>query len=155
TPGFPEVDFQGPQDLLLRILASQGIVFSEVLIDRSFADEGLDTRKPGVGMLRHWLADDGWSRARSARVGDSQTDLQLAANLGVRGFRVGACGQTWAAIAHDLLDAPRIAEVIRETRETKIRVRVDLDAGAGADIHSGLGFFDHMLEQIARHASID
>ena len=155
TDSFPEADFQGPQDLLLRILASQGIVLREVLIDRSFAHEGLDTRKPGVGMLRHWLADDSWSRARSAVVGDRDTDLQLAANLGVRGFRIGPAGQSWAAIAHDLLDAPRIAEVTRATGETSIRVRVDLDADAAADIHSGLGFFDHMLEQIARHANID
>lgn len=155
TDSFPEADFQGPQDLLLRILGSQGIALREVLIDRSFAHEGLDTRKPGVGMLRHWLADDSWSRARSAVVGDRDTDMQLAANLGVRGFRIGPCGQGWAAIAHDLLDAPRIAEVTRATGETSIRVRVDLDAGAAADIHSGLGFFDHMLEQIARHANID
>ena len=155
TESFPEADFQGPHDLLMRILASQGIVPREVLIDRSFERERLDTRKPGVGMLRHWLADDSWSRAKSAMVGDRETDLLFAANLGVRGFRVGPDGQDWAAIARDLLDAPRIAEVLRETRETKIRVRVDLDAGARADIHTGLGFFDHMLEQIAKHSDID
>ncbi len=155
TDSFPEADFQGPHDLLMRILASQGIVPREVLIDRSFEREGLDTRKPGVGMLRHWLADDSWSRAKSAMVGDRETDLQFAANLGVRGFRVGPNGQGWAAIARDLLDAPRSAEVLRETRETRIRVRVDLDAGPRADIHTGLGFFDHMLEQIAKHANID
>ena len=155
TESFPEADFHGPHDLLMRILASQGIVPREVLIDRSFEREGLDTRKPGVGMLRHWLADDSWSRAQSAMVGDRETDLKFAANLGVRGYRVGPNGQDWAAIARDLLDAPRIAEVLRETRETKIRVRVDLDAGPRADIHTGLGFFDHMLEQIAKHANID
>lgn len=155
TDSFPEVEFQGPHDLLMRILASQGIVPREVLIDRSFVHEGLDTRKPGVGMMRHWLADDSWSRAKSAMVGDRETDLQFASNLGVRGFRVGALGQAWADVARELLDAPRIADVTRETRETKIRVRVDLDAGARADIHTGLGFFDHMLEQIAKHANID
>jgi imidazoleglycerol-phosphate dehydratase / histidinol-phosphatase len=155
TESFPETDFQGPHDLLMRVLSSQGIVPREVLIDRSFAHEGLDTRKPGVGLVRHWLADDSWSRAASAMVGDRETDLQFAANLGVRGFRVGAQGQSWAEIAHALVEEPRIAEVVRETRETKIRVRVDLDAGARASIHTGLGFFDHMLEQIAKHSDID
>ena len=152
---FPQSDFQGPHDLLLRILSSQGITPREVLIDRSFAHEGLGTRKPGVGMVRHWLADDSWSRAASAMVGDRETDLEFAANLGVRGFRVGAQGRSWVEIAHDLLDSPRVAEVLRETGETRIRVRVDLDGGANADVHTGLGFFDHMLEQIARHAHFD
>ena len=155
TERFPQSDFQGPHDLLMRVLASQGITPREVLIDRSFAHEGLDTRKPGVGMVRHWLADDGWSRAASAMVGDRETDLEFACNLGVRGFRVGAQGQSWLEIAHALLDSPRVADVVRETRETRIRVRVDLDGGARADVHTGLGFFDHMLEQIAKHASFD
>ncbi|MBN8481816.1 MAG: bifunctional histidinol-phosphatase/imidazoleglycerol-phosphate dehydratase HisB [Xanthomonadales bacterium] len=155
TPSFPEEDFRGPHELLLRVLASQGIRFVEVLIDRSFAGEGLDTRKPGTGMVRHWLARDDWSRACSAMVGDRDTDLQFAANVGVRGLRVGNAPDAldWCEIAHRLCDAPRTAEVARATRETRIRVRVDLDAGARAAIRSGLGFFDHMLEQIARHAA--
>ncbi len=153
TPAFPEADFHGPHDLLMRILASQGIVLREVLIDRSFAHEGMDTRKPGVGMVRHYLADDSWSRAQSAMVGDRETDMQFAANLGVRGFRVGADGQSWHEIAHALCASPRVAEVERNTRETKIRVRVDLDAGPKASIDTGLGFFDHMLEQVAKHGN--
>lgn len=155
TASFPLPDFQGPHDLLMHILQSQGIVVREVLIDRSFPHEGLDTRKPGVGLVRHWLADDSWSRARSAMIGDRETDLQFAANLGVRGFRVGAQGKSWAEIAHELCDVPRVAEISRNTRETRISVRVDLDADAKADIHTGLGFFDHMLEQIAKHAGFD
>ncbi|MEP6899035.1 MAG: histidinol-phosphatase, partial [Rhodanobacter sp.] len=78
TDSFPETDFIGPHQLLLRILASQGVRFHEVLIDRSFPHEGSDTRKPGIGMLRHYLADDGWSRVDSAMVGDRETDLQFA-----------------------------------------------------------------------------
>lgn len=152
TPSFPQADFDGPHALLLRILASQGIVFREVLIDRSFAHEGRDTRKPGTGLVRHWLARDDWSRAQSAMVGDRETDLAFAANLGVRGFRCGPEGLPWAEIAHRLCAAPRVGEAVRETRETRIRVRVDLDAPARASIRTGLGFFDHMLEQIARHA---
>lgn len=155
TPSFPEEDFRGPHELLLRILASQGIPLREVLIDRSFAHEGLDTRKPGVGMVRHFLADDSWSRAQSAMVGDRETDLQFAANLGVRGFRIGADGIGWREVAHALCSAPRVAEVERNTRETRIRVRVDLDGGPRARIGTGLGFFDHMLEQVAKHGNFD
>ncbi len=127
TDSFPEADFDGPHQLLLRILASQGITFTEVLIDRSFPHQGLDTRKPGTGLLRHYLADDSWSRAASAMVGDRDSDLQLAANLGVRGLRVGPQGLGWDALAHQLLDAPRTAQVERITRETRIHVQVDLD----------------------------
>ncbi|MBU6248950.1 MAG: bifunctional histidinol-phosphatase/imidazoleglycerol-phosphate dehydratase HisB [Xanthomonadaceae bacterium] len=151
TASFPQDTFDGPHALLLRILASQGITFREQLIDRSFPHEGLDTRKPGIGMLRHYLADDSWSRAASAVIGDRETDLQLAANLGVRGLRVGPQGLSWDAIAHRLLDAPRTATVQRNTRETRITVSVDLDRVAEPKIHTGLGFFDHMLEQIGKH----
>ncbi|HEV2621623.1 MAG TPA: bifunctional histidinol-phosphatase/imidazoleglycerol-phosphate dehydratase HisB [Frateuria sp.] len=150
TPSFPEEAFRGPQDLLLRILASQGIVFGEVLVDRSFAHEGLNTRKPGVGLLRHYLADDGWSRAASAVVGDRESDLQLAANLGVRGFRLGT-GLDWAGVAHRLLDTPRLGTVARRTRETSIEVAVDLDCSAESRVRTGLGFFDHMLDQLGKH----
>lgn len=151
TDSFPESRFNGPHDLLLRMLASQGIGFGEILIDRSFPHEGRDTRKPGIGMLRHYLADDGWSRAASAMVGDRETDLQLAANLGVRGCRVGPLGVAWDELAHQLLDAPRTATVQRNTRETRITVSVDLDRVAEPQAHTGLGFFDHMLEQIGKH----
>src|SRR5690242_18157447 len=148
TPSFPQGRFDGPQALLLRILASQGIRFREILIDRSFAHEGLDTRKPGTGLLRHYLADDDWSRAESALVGDRASDMQLAANLGVRGLRVGGDGLSWAEVAHFILDRPRVAEVRRETRETRIVVRVDLDRAGEPEVATGIGFFDHMLEQL-------
>lgn len=151
TEAFPEADFRGPQELLLQILDSQGIRFQEILIDRSFPHEGRDTRKPGVGLLRHWLADDGWSRRASAVIGDRESDMQLAANLGVQGLRVGPQGMDWEQIAHHLLDAPRTATVERHTRETRIRVSLDLDRAADPVVHTGLGFFDHMLEQIGKH----
>ena len=151
TDCFPEADFAGPQRLLLQVLESQGIRFREILIDRSFPADGADTRKPGTGMVRHYLADDGWSRAASAMVGDRDTDLQFAANMGVRGLRVGTGGMDWAEIAHRLCDAPRIAEIQRDTRETRIRVRVDLDAPRAPRVRTGIGYFDHMLEQIGKH----
>jgi len=151
TDSFPEAHFTGPHDLLMRILASQGIPVRDVLIDRSFLHERKDTRKPGIGMMRHYLADDGWSRAASAMVGDRETDLQFAANMGVRGFRVGPHGLPWEEVAHQLLDGPRMATVERNTRETQITVSVNLDKVAEPQVHTGLGFFDHMLEQIGKH----
>ena len=151
TSSFPQADFDGPHQFLLRLLSSQGIGFAEVLIDRSFAHEQHDTRKPGIGMVRHYLADDGWSRSLSAMVGDRDTDMQFAANLGVRGLRVGADGINWNEVAHVMCDAPRVAEVRRETKETQIRVYVDLDAASDAQVATGIGYFDHMLEQLGKH----
>jgi imidazoleglycerol-phosphate dehydratase/histidinol-phosphatase len=151
TDSFPEADFNGPHALMLGIFASQGIRFDEILIDRSFPHEKLDTRKPGIGLMRHYLSSDDWNRAASAMVGDRETDLQFAANLGVRGFRVGPQGDSWDFIAHQLLDAPRTATVVRNTKETRITVTVDLDHVAEPKVHTGLGFFDHMLEQIGKH----
>lgn len=151
SASFPEADFRGPQELLLRILASQGIHFREVLVDRSFEHQNRDTRKPGTGMLRHYLSDDGWSRAESAVIGDRTTDMLLADNLGVRGFRVGTDGMDWHEVAHRMLDHPRVGEVERVTRETRISVRVDLDRCDDAEVSTGIGFFDHMLEQLGKH----
>jgi imidazoleglycerol-phosphate dehydratase/histidinol-phosphatase len=150
TSSFPQADFDGPQNLLLRILRSQGIVFRDIAIDSSFAHEGKDTRKPGIGLMRSYLAADDWSRAASAVIGDRETDLQFAANLGVRGFRLGN-DWTWDAIAHALCDAPRIGTVERSTKETRIRVAADLDRAGDATVATGIGFFDHMLEQIGKH----
>ncbi|HEY2396655.1 MAG TPA: bifunctional histidinol-phosphatase/imidazoleglycerol-phosphate dehydratase HisB [Rudaea sp.] len=150
TPTFPQADFDGPQNLLLQILRSQGIAFRDILIDRSFAHENVDTRKPGVGLARGYLVSDDWSRAASAVIGDRETDLQFAANLGVRGLRLGS-EWTWDAIAHVLCDAPRAAAVERATKETCIRASVDLDRSGEATVATGIGFFDHMLEQIGKH----
>jgi imidazoleglycerol-phosphate dehydratase / histidinol-phosphatase len=151
TDSFPEATFWPPQNLLLQVLESQGIRFSEVLIDRHFAHQQHPDRKPGVGMVLHWLRDTGWDRARSAMVGDRSTDLEFADRLGVRGFQLQPGPWTWPAIARELLDAPRQAVVERTTKETRIRVAVDLDAEGPQRIHTGLGFFDHMLEQLGRH----
>jgi imidazoleglycerol-phosphate dehydratase/histidinol-phosphatase len=150
TASFPRENFEGPQGLLMRILESQGIRFREVLVDVSFAHEGRDTRKPATGLVRHYLADDTWSRSASAMVGDRETDLQFAANLGVRGFRLGEAWD-WDSIAHTLCDAPRVAQIERVTRETRIRVQVDLDRSGAPVVASGLDFFDHMLEQLGKH----
>ena len=150
TPAFPQAAFDGPQNLLLQILRSQGVVFGDIVVDASLPHEGRDTRKPGIGLMRGYLAADDWSRAASAVIGDRDTDLQFAANLGVRGFRLGE-EWDWDAIAHALCDAPRTGTVERETKETRIRAGVDLDRSADAVVATGIGFFDHMLEQVGKH----
>ena len=151
TPSFPTESFEAPQALLLQILASQGIVFREVLIDPHFPHDDAPTRKPGIGLVMHYLRDRSVDLAASAMVGDRDTDMQFAANLGVRGMRLGTGAYDWPAIAHALADAPRVAEVERTTKETRIRVRVDLDQAADPVVATGHGFFDHMLEQLGKH----
>jgi imidazoleglycerol-phosphate dehydratase/histidinol-phosphatase len=151
TDSFPVADFEPPQQLLLQILESQGIGFSAIHIDPHFEHQDAPTRKPGIGMLLDYLRSGTLDFAQSAVIGDRETDLQLARNLGVRGFRLGPDHDDWATIAHLLADAPRIATVERVTSETRIRVTVDLDREAKAEVATGIGFFDHMLEQIGRH----
>lgn len=151
TASFPEETFWPAQQLLLQILETQGIRFAAIRIDRHFAHEPSDTRKPKVGMMLDFLADPGWDRKRSAVIGDRQTDLDFAVNLGVAGIRCGPAGLGWPEIAHQLIDAPRRAQVQRITRETRIAVEVDLDAERTPQVHTGLGFFDHMLEQLGKH----
>lgn len=151
TDSFARAAFDGPQELLLGILRSQGIEFREVLIDTSFAHEGRDTRKPGTGMVRHYLAGDGWSRAQSAMVGDRATDAQFAANLGIRCFRLDTGEWDWPSVARELCDAPRRAALERNTKETRVAVTVDLDCVREPVAKTRLGFFDHMLEQLGKH----
>ncbi len=155
TEGYPQASFDGPNDLMLQIFASQGIVFREVLVDRSWAKDNAPTRKPGIGLMLPYLQDRNIDWSRSAMVGDRITDIQFADNLKIRGFQLRTAqfgGEwDWAGIAHELADAPRRAVVQRNTKETKIRVELDLDGAPEAHIATGLPFFDHMLEQIGKH----
>ena len=151
TASYPRESFEGPQALLLQILASQGIAFREVLIDNHFPADNSPDRKPGIGMVMHYLRDRRVDLDASAMVGDRETDMQFATNLGVRGFRLGAGHYQWPDIAHVLADAPRTASIERVTRETKIRVSIDLDRVADPVVLTGHGFFDHMLEQLGKH----
>ncbi len=151
TASFPEDTFWPAHQLLVHILESQGIRFTATRIDRHFPHEPNDTRKPKVGLMLDFLADPGWDRSRSAVIGDRLTDLEFARNLGVAGIRCGPEGLTWSQITHQLLNAPRQARVERNTRETRITVSVDLDSEAAPSIRTGLGFFDHMLEQLGKH----
>ena len=155
TDAFPQADFDGPHALMMQVFESQGIGFHDVLIDRSLPADGAPTRKPGIGLALPLLKDRSIDWTRSAMVGDRETDEQFARNLGIRAFRLRTPqfgGQwDWPGIAHALADAPRTAHVERNTRETRIRVDLDLDRVAEPDIATGLGFFDHMLEQIGKH----
>jgi imidazoleglycerol-phosphate dehydratase/histidinol-phosphatase len=140
---------------MLQIFASQGIVFRDVLIDGTWPHDNAPTRKPGIGMMLPYLQDRGIDWARSAMVGDRPTDIQFAQNMNIRGFQLRTeqfGGEwDWTGIAHELADAPRRASVQRNTKETRIRVEVDLDRTAEPQTHTGLPFFDHMLEQIGKH----
>jgi imidazoleglycerol-phosphate dehydratase/histidinol-phosphatase len=151
TDAFPEADFWPPQQMMMGILESQGINFSAVHIDYSLPQDHLPTRKPGIGMLLDYLRCGNMDFERSAVIGDRETDLEMAGNLGVRGLRIGAQGMSWPEIVAELKDQRRLAEVQRNTNETRISCRVDLD-GQGTRISTGIGFFDHMLDQLASHA---
>lgn len=152
---FPREDFEGPHALMLQVFASQGIVFRDILIDTSLPADNAPTRKPAIGLALPLLKDRGIDWTRTAMVGDRDTDIAFARNLGIRGFqlRTDAFGGEWdwAGIAHALADAPRTARIQRNTRETRIEVGVDLDREADPSVSTGLGFFDHMLEQLGKH----
>ena len=151
TASYPLESFEGPQDLLLQILQSQGIFFREILIDEHVPADNSPNRKPGIGMVMHYLRDRSVDLDASAMVGDRETDMEFARNLGVRGFRIGIGQLGWSDVAHALADAPRIASIERVTKETKIRVSLDLDRVADPVVLTGHGFFDHMLEQLGKH----
>ena len=155
SQAYPRASFDGPHALMLQVFESQGIVFRDELIDCSLPADNSPNRKPGLGMMTALLQDRGVDWARSAMVGDRQTDLQFADNLKIRGFQLATAqfggDWDWAGIAHALADAARQSVVVRNTKETRIRVEVDLDRVAEPQIATGLAFFDHMLEQIGKH----
>jgi len=155
SDSYPQASFDGPNNLMLQVFASQGIEFRDVLVDPSWPADNSPNRKPGIGMMLPYLQDRSIDWARSAMVGDRPTDIQFADNMKIRGFQLRTAqfgGEwDWDGIAHELADAPRRATVQRDTKETQIRVSVDLDRVAASKIDTGLPFFDHMLDQIGRH----
>lgn len=154
-PQFPQAVFDGPHALMMQLFESQGIAFRDVLIDTSLPEENAPTRKPGIALALPLLQDRSIDWQRSAMVGDRETDNAFARNMGIRAFQLRTPefgGEwDWDGIAHALADAPRTARVTRNTRETRIAVTVDLDRTAQPHARTGLGFFDHMLEQIGKH----
>jgi imidazoleglycerol-phosphate dehydratase/histidinol-phosphatase len=144
--------FERGDEYLLALFASQGITFAGNFVCPHLPEAGCACRKPGIGLVRDFVNAAPLDRERSAMVGDRDTDVEFARNLGIRGFKLRTPGaETWEAIAHALVDCPRTATVLRRTRETDIRVSVDLDSEAEPRAATGLGFFDHMLEQLGKH----
>ena len=171
TASFPEDTFWPVHNLMLKSFAGEGITFDDICIDRSFPEDNAPTRKPRTGMLTRYIHNEEYDLAGSFVIGDRTTDVELAKNLGCRAIllqpdtsilkdteleNVCALATTdWDRIAEFLFAGERIAEVRRTTKETDIHVRINLDGNGTCDISTGLGFFDHMLEQIGKHGGID
>ena len=157
SASFPQASFDAPHEKMLETFASQGIRFDAVYICPHRAEDGCTCRKPQIGLLRDEIAASRFDPARSYVIGDRDSDLQLAQNLGISGLRYHPEHLGWAHIAEKLLPVaaterpPRRADVHRQTRETDIRISLDLDRAGINHIRTGIGFFDHMLDQIATH----
>jgi len=153
TDSFPKQDYEIPQQKMMEIFESQGIAFSAVLIDPHFEHENAATRKPGIGLVLDYLRSGELELSDSWVIGDRETDMMLAENMGIGGLRLGDGFESWASITHQLVTRPRRSTVERKTSETDIRVFVDLDAGGSCEAETGIGFFDHMLDQLASHGN--
>jgi imidazoleglycerol-phosphate dehydratase/histidinol-phosphatase len=152
SASFPSAAFEGPHQLVLDTFASQGISFEAVFVCPHRSSDGCECRKPRIALVEGYLRAGHVDLGASAVIGDRDTDLEFARNLGVRGLRVrrdGTAEETWPAVAQAL--TARVAHVERRTRETHVDVRINLDASAPLHIATGIGFFDHMLEQLAKH----
>jgi imidazoleglycerol-phosphate dehydratase / histidinol-phosphatase len=154
TPRFPREAFEQAHRFILDLFSSQGIEFEAVFVCPHFKRENCPCRKPKLGMLKSWLDANPLDRQRSFMIGDRDTDLEFAANLEVTGLKIcleGDAQQTWPAIAARILGQARHAQVRRKTQETDVAVDVDLSREGPISIATGIGLFDHMLEQIAKH----
>ncbi len=155
TSSFPEDTFWPVHNFILQTLEGEGITFDDILIDRHFPADNSPMRKPGTGMLTEYLNNEAYDLAGSYVIGDRETDAQLAKNIGCRALILGRDGMDWDKISEILFAGERIAEVKRTTKETDIEIKINLDGSGKTDISTGLGFFDHMLEQIGKHGMID
>jgi imidazoleglycerol-phosphate dehydratase/histidinol-phosphatase len=176
TDAFPEFDFHPYHNLMLRTLAAEGFVFDEMCIDKTFAHENKSTRKPGTGLLGHLINNHQYDLPDSFVIGDRWSDIQLAKNLGCKAIYLKSPLQqlqltdeqerslrdtialetdNWASIYAFLKLGTRNVFHERNTQETQIRVELNLDGSGRGNISTGLGFFDHMLDQIARHGKMD
>ncbi len=152
---YPEQAFAAVQGFMLTLLASQGVSFDAIFVCPHAAADHCACRKPRPGLIKDYLAATALDRSASAVVGAGAADLELADNIGLRGFKLqpdGGPDTSWLQIAHLLLQRPRRGKVTRVTAETHINVTVDLDRSGQVQVSTGIGFFDHMLEQLAKHA---
>lgn len=171
TSSFPEDTFWPVHNLVLNTLRNEGVTFDEIFIDRSFPEDNAPTRKPRTGMLTRYLNNEDYDLAGSFVIGDRATDVELAKNLGCKAILLqddkeclkeknleDVCvlaTTDWDRVTEFLFAGERTAEVQRTTKETDIRIRLNLDGNGTCHINTGLGFFDHMLEQIGKHGGID
>lgn len=172
TDAFPEETFWPVHNLILKTFENEGITFDDIQIDRSFPEDNAPTRKPRTGMLTHYLNHpETYDIAGSFVIGDRLTDVELAKNLGCRAIllqnsREGLTEKgleqvcvlataDWDKVTEFLFAGEQTSKVKRTTKETDIEISVNLDGNGHCDIHTGLGFFDHMLEQIGKHGGLD
>ncbi|CAN5319791.1 bifunctional histidinol-phosphatase/imidazoleglycerol-phosphate dehydratase HisB [soil metagenome] len=172
TSSFPEEAFWPAQNKMIRAFENEGIAFSKVFVDKSFKHENLPTRKPGTGLLTEYFSGN-YDLANSYVIGDRITDVELAKNLGAKGILIGtpemkdqveAAGlsdhcalvtKSWDEIGKFLTISLRKASFQRTTKETEIHIELNLDGTGQSNLKTGLGFFDHMLDQLARHGHLD
>ncbi|MDC0535589.1 bifunctional histidinol-phosphatase/imidazoleglycerol-phosphate dehydratase HisB [Francisellaceae bacterium] len=155
TSSFPETEFKAPHELMMSIFTSQGIKFDEVLICPHFPEDNCNCRKPEVGLVLEYLKSQCIDRKNSYVIGDRETDLKLAENMGIEGIQIGSEQyKDWSDIINYLVHKPRTASIARKTNETNIKVNVNLDQPGQINVETGIGFFDHMLEQLAKHSGI-
>ena len=174
TDSYPEATFFPYHNLMLRTLEGEGFVFDEMIIDRTFAADNQPTRKPGTALLQHFFNTDQFDLTRSFVIGDRWSDIQLAKNLGCKAIYlksplheltpeqeqalrpvIALETDSWQEIYTFLKLGMRVVHHERNTNETKISVALNLDGSGRAEIHTGLGFFDHMLDQLSRHSLMD
>lgn len=168
TDSFPENTFWPVHNLMMNVLENEGVNFSEVLIDRSFPEQNAPTRKPETGLLTHYLKGN-YDLENSFVIGDRNSDMQLAKNLGCKGIQLPSITDdstfedeavvlktdSWKEIFQFLRGQPRKVSVMRKTNETDINITLNLDGSGNGTIDTGLKFYDHMLEQLQRHGSLD
>lgn len=162
TTSFPEESFWPAQNKIIKAFENEGIIFSEILIDKTLPEDNAPTRKPGTSLLTHYIKGT-YDLENSYVIGDRNTDVQLAKNLGAKAIFIGyktnseatLTTTSWKDIYTFLKALPRKETVERITNETQICVTVNLDDSGKSNINTGLGFFDHMLEQIAKHGNLD
>jgi len=176
TSSFPEATFWPVHNFLVKTFEKEGIVFTEQIIDRTFARDNAPTRKPNTGLLSHYISSS-YDLENSFVIGDRMTDIELAKNLGARGIFINNDNiegtdeltvtkdelenyialetKDWSAIYEFLKAKDRTGSISRNTNETKIQIDLNLDGTGTSDISTGISFFDHMLDQISRHGQLD